>query len=143
MILFIKRRKVQIHLHLAITGLLAVGAQATLTAGTLYDFGGTANTSLAAETPTAYSLGAWTENYTGGSGTSEQIVCAVGFSTTLNTCGNPGPGSAQHISIPAFPGGTTPPGTNYLEDDGDPAYGAPISTDLTGLIVGGHYQISF
>jgi hypothetical protein len=126
--------------------LCAIGAQATLTASTSYSFGTSTNISFASE-PTAYTAGVWTENYTG---TTEQIVCVVGLTVAneTNTCGNPGPGTSQHISITTGgqPGNSTilPTGTTqYAEIDGDPAYGAPISTNMTGLTIGATYQVSF
>lgn len=143
-------------------------AQATLSATNSYSFPfGTANVTSSSGTPAnsggntfdsgggdpTYTAGAWTEDYYGtNTTTGEQIVCVVGLGLTTaqeaNTCGNPGPGTAQHIGITeggepgnssSLPAGTT----NYLEIDGDPAYGAPVSTDLTGLTVGNVYQLSF
>jgi hypothetical protein len=129
--------------------LCAIGAQATLNASTSYSFGAPTNISFASET-TPYSAGVWTENYTGGTGTTEQIVCVVGLTVAdeTNTCGNPGPGTSQHIGITTAgqPGNSSilPIGTtNYAEIDGDPAYGAPISTAMTGLTIGATYQVSF
>jgi PEP-CTERM motif len=127
--------------------LTLICAQATLTANPTYSFGPTIDTSFATN---AYTAGVWTEVFTGGAGTTEQIVCMVGLTVAdeTNTCGNPGPGSSAHISITTagqpgnsaiLPSGTT----NYLEADGDPAWGAPVWTNVTGLIVGGQYQLSF
>jgi hypothetical protein len=115
-------------------------AQATLTASTTFSFGATSNISLASE-PTAFVAGSWTENE---NNANEQIVCVVALATTANSCGDPGPApNAQNIPITA-PTGTPGGGvTNYLMDDGDPQYGAPVSTPLTGLTVGDVYTISF
>src|SRR5437016_13465378 len=113
-------------------------AQAKLTATTTYDFGATNNISFASS-PNPYVKGAWTESFTGGAGTTEQIVCVVALANTGHICGNPGPGSSVNIGIPAAPGNTgiLPVGTtNYVVVDGDPTWGAPIWTNMTGLAVG-------
>jgi hypothetical protein len=129
-----------------------LGGQATLTASTSYSFGAATNVTFdsGGASPT-YTAGVWTENFTGtNTTTTEQIVCVVGMTVPdeTNTCGNPGPGNAAHIGITTGgqPGNSSilPTGTTqYAEIDGDPAYGAPISTDMTGLVVGAIYQISF
>ncbi len=124
--------------------LAALCAQTTLTATTSYNLGTPTNASLASS---AYVSGAWTEVYSGTSRTTtEQIDCAVALANISNVCGNPGPGSSAHISIPAAPGNTgiLPGGTaKYLMVDGDPAWGAPVWTNMTGLTVGDSYQVSF
>lgn len=125
-------------------------AQATSMASTSYSFGTTTQITFdsGGASPT-YTRGVWTENFTGtNTTTTEQIVCVVGLTVAneTNTCGNPGPGTAQHISITTGgqPTGTLPVGTtNYAEVDGDPDYGAPISTQMTGLSIGSTYQVSF
>lgn len=130
----------------ALAVLLAVGAQGTVRASTSYSFGSSSNLSLASES-TPYVAGSWTEAFFGTiSTTNEQIDCIVALTTTTNTCGNPGPGTSQHISLPAasgnrkiLPAGTT----NYLEVDGDPTYGAPVWTTMQNLLVGQNYTISF
>jgi len=125
--------------------------QATLSATTTYSFGTIPITapnngngiSLASE---SYLAGVWTENYSGGTGTTQQIVCVVALAIITDTCGNAGPGTAQHIPLYSAPGNTAslPTGTtNYLLDDGDWHYGAPVSTNMTGLVSGATYQISF
>lgn len=119
-------------------------AQATLTGTTTYSMGTNINTSFDTN---GYTEGVWTEN----DGTAnQQIVCVVGFTVAneTNTCGNPGPGTSQHISIttggqPANTAILPAWVTNYAEIDGDPTYGAPISTEMTGLTVGGQYQVTF
>jgi hypothetical protein len=131
--------------------LCAFGAQATLTASTSYSFGTNTNVTFDSGTvnPT-YTAGVWTEDFNGtNTTTTEQIVCVVGMTVAneTNTCGNPGPGNAAHIGITtggqpgssALPTGTT----NYAEIDGDPSYGAPVSTNMTGLTIGATYQVSF
>jgi|GEM_PF-2073249 hypothetical protein len=127
--------------------LLALASASAVFATTSYSFGTNTQIAFASGSP-AYTAGVWTENYTGGAGTTEQIVCVVGLLSAdiSNTCGNPGPGSSQHVSIPAQPGNSSIlPGsvTNYVEVDGDPTWGAPISTTMSGLTIGGQYQISF
>ncbi len=119
------------------------GGQAMLNANTTYTFGAATNVSLASS---SYTSGVWTEVFTGGVGTSEQIDCLPSLANFTNICGNPGPGSAQHITLPAAPGNTAilPGGTtNYLMVDGDNTYGAPVWTSMTGLTVGAHYVVSF
>jgi hypothetical protein len=132
--------------------LALVCAQATLTASTSYSFGSTNQITFdsAGASPT-YTRGVWTENFTGtNTTTTEQIVCVVGLTVAneTDTCGSPGPGTAQSISITKggqpgnsviLPSGTT----NYAEVDGDPNYGAPISTQMTGLTINATYQVSF
>jgi len=133
--------------------LLVLCAQATVRANTTYNltFGAYSNESLQ-YTGNNYISGYWTEANGGTYGSGEQIVCMVTNSTTTNTCGNPGPGTAQHIPIYTPPsnyaiwGGTST--STYLEDDGDPAYGAPIYTDLDAangdaLVLGDSYTLSF
>ncbi|HLH41157.1 MAG TPA: PEP-CTERM sorting domain-containing protein [Bryobacteraceae bacterium] len=127
--------------------LALVSAPGALFATTSYSFGSNTQIAFASGSP-AYTAGVWTENYTGGGGTTEQIVCVVGLLSAdiSNTCGNPGPGSSQHVSIPAQPGNSAilPGGvTNYVEVDGDPTWGAPISATMSGLTIGNQYQISF
>lgn len=127
--------------------------QATLSANTTYNlsFGTYSNESLQ-YTGNNYISGDWTEINGGTYGSGQQIVCMVANNTTTNTCGNAGPGSAQHIPIYTPPsnyaiwGGTST--STYLEVDGDPAYGAPIYTDLDAansdaLVVGDSYTLSF
>jgi hypothetical protein len=157
------------HLRFTLAVVLSLFAQAALTASTAYNFASpTLSTNVGGATfdsgganPT-YTSGVWTENFTGtNTGTSEQIVCTVGIGLTAaqqaNTCGNPGPGSAAHIGVATnvnpvnnavvgqpLNSAALPAGTNfYAEDDGDPTYGAPISTQMTGLTVGATYQLSF
>ena len=126
---------------------------ATLSANTTYDlsFGSYSNEALQ-YTGNNNVSGDWTEIAGGTYGSGEQIVCMVADTTTTNTCGNAGPGSAQHIPIYTPPsnyatwGGTAT--STYLEDDGDPAYGAPIYTDLDSansdqLTAGVEYTLSF
>jgi hypothetical protein len=126
--------------------LTLVCAQATLTATTTYSFGTGTQTSFATN---SYTAGVWTENFSGTVGaTTQQIVCVVGFTVAdeQNTCGNPGPGNSAHISVDTTGGqpANAPGGiSNYIEIDGDPQYGAPISTEMTGLIVGATYKVSF
>jgi hypothetical protein len=122
--------------------LVALSAPA-LFATTSYSFG--TNDNVAFETTTGPSPynGVWTENDGGTYASTEQIVCVVALTNITNTCGDPGPGSAQYISIPSAPSGTPGSVTNYLEDDGDPQYGAPVSTNITGLTSGDTYEISF
>jgi hypothetical protein len=128
-------------------------AQAAVWANTTYNltFGAYSNESLQ-YTGNNYISGDWTEINGGTYGSGEQIVCMVANTTTTNTCGNPGPGSAQHIPIYTPPsnyalwGGTST--STYLEVDGDPAYGAPVYTDLDAansdaLVVGDSYTLSF
>lgn len=124
--------------------------QATLTADTTYSLGANTNVSFDSNTPT-YESGAWNEAYTGGAGTGEQIVCAVANASTSNVCGavggGSGPGNANDISIPAAPANASITGaSSYIMIDGDPDYGAPVYTALTGataLVVGQEYQLSF
>src|SRR5262249_1281133 len=134
----------QIRFAFAVALLLC--AQATVTASTSYSFGTTNNVSLASESP-AYTAGVWTEAFHGTTATTtQQIDCIVALTTTANTCGNPGPGTSQHIGLPAAPGnrGILPTGTtNYLEVDGDPTYGAPVWTTMQNLVVGVTYTVSF
>jgi hypothetical protein len=105
-----------------------------------------------------YTSGMWTEDFTGtNTTTGEQIVCTVGVGLTVaeqaQTCGNPGPGSAANIGVndnvnssnvvTGQPTGTLPTGTtDYIEDDGDPTYGAPVSVTMN-LTPGQSYQLSF
>lgn len=120
---------------ICVLAVLALGALPAC-ASTTYSFGSTNNVSFNGGTE-----GSWTEanNLSG-----QQIVCVVGIGTTTNTCGDPGPGTANSIPITAPGTGTLPGGvTNYAMIDGDPQYGAPIYTDMTGLTVGDSYTISF
>lgn len=121
-------------------------AQATLTASTSFSFGSTNDISFDTGS-TPYTQGVWTEKYFGTVGnTDQQIVCVVAVADITNVCGSPGggngPGSAQTISVPVAPSGSIPT-SNYLLIDGDPQYGAPVWTQLSGLSVGGSYTISF
>jgi hypothetical protein len=137
--------------HVALITLFC--AQATVSANTSYNltFGSYSNQSLQ-YTGNNYVSGDWTEMNGGTYGSGQQIVCMVSNATTTNTCGNPGPGSSQHIPIYTPPsnyaiwGGTST--STYFEVDGDPAYGAPIYTDLDAangdaLVVGDSYTLSF
>lgn len=149
--------------------LLAFCVQATVTASVTYNFGtaiqysfasgneagigNPAYTANGAATSTGTNPG-WTEDVLGTTGTTtQQIVCVVGIALTAaqekTTCGNPsGPGSSVAIGITsegepgnaaALPNGTV----NYLQVDGDPTYGAPVSTTLSGLLLNTTYTISF
>jgi hypothetical protein len=135
------------HHRSALVVLTLFCAHSTLSANTTYDFGGTTNVSFATTSYTvAGTLASWTEAYTGGAGTTEQIDCLVAVLNITDTCGSPGPGSSKHIGIPSAPSnsGILPAGTtNYVEVDGDPTWGAPAWTTMTGLTVGGEYEISF
>jgi PEP-CTERM motif len=129
------------HLRSTLAALLILCAQAA-TANTTYTFGAATNASLDSNLP-VYTAGVWTEIT---NNTSEQIDCMVVMANITDTCGSPGPGSSQHIGIPSAPTNTAilPTGTTtYLEVDGDPTWGAPVSTDMTGLIVGQEYSVSF
>jgi hypothetical protein len=119
-------------------------APGILSAGTTYNlngnFGSTASTGYSIY-PTASPVADWTENYVN---TGEQIDCVLALAQTTHVCGNPGPGNAVNINIPAAPGGSLPGGVvNYLLVDGDPRYGGPVSTNLTGMTIGLLYQVSF
>lgn len=142
--------------------------QATVTASVSYDFGTATQYSFAsgneagAGNPIYTANGdatslptdpGWTEDVLGTTGsTTQQIVCVVGVALTTapgsesNTCGNPGPGNSKNIGITeeGEPTGSLPTGTNnYLEVDGDPTWGAPVSTTLSGLLLNTTYTISF
>lgn len=127
--------------------LLIVGcASGTLSATTSYSFGTSTQISFDSGSK-PYTQGVWTELDNTGN---QQIVCVVGLTTAdeSNTCGNPGPGSSQHISITTGgqPGNSTilPTGTSeYVEIDGDPTYGAPIAAGMSGLTANSYYQITF
>lgn len=130
------------HLRSTLVPALTLFCASTLMANTTYSFGPAVNESLDANNP-VYTAGVWTEVT---NNSTEQIDCMVQVLDITNTCGNPGPGSSQHISIPSAPSNSSilPSGTNtYLEVDGDPTWGAPVWTDMTGLLVGDEYQISF
>jgi hypothetical protein len=135
------------HLRSALVVLTLFCLHSTLSANITYDFGSTTNVSLATTSYTvAGSVSSWTEAYTGGTGTTEQIDCLVAVLNITDTCGSPGPGSSKHIGIPSAPSGSgiLPAGTaNYLEVDGDPTWGAPVWTNMTGLTVGAKYELSF
>jgi hypothetical protein len=123
-------------------------AQATLTASTSYSFG--INQPFDLYNGTA---GVWNDTVASGSaGTGESIVCINAIGNTADVCGNPGPDDSASISIPAAPGNQTivPPNPspgatsiNYLIEDGDPTYGAPVWTDMTGLTPGDNYILTF
>jgi len=142
--------------RISLLALLTLGVQASLSATTLYSLGTLNNISFADESngsaSAPYVAGVWTEDFTGGTGTTQQIVCVVALTNLTDTCGNGsggnGPGNAVNISLPAnsaptntgiLPGGVT----NYIEIDGDNQYGAPVSTPLTGLSIGTHYTVTF
>jgi hypothetical protein len=134
--------------------------QYSLASGNEGGIGNPIYTANGAATSTALNPG-WTEDVLGTtSTTTQQIVCVVGVSLTptsgeKNTCGTPGPtnggngaagpGSAAGIGITSEgePAGTPTGITNYLEVDGDPTYGAPVSTTLSGLLLNTTYTISF
>jgi hypothetical protein len=123
--------------------LALVCAQATLKASTSYLFGTTNEISFAAGS-TAYTAGVWAEDFSGTIGTTtQQIDCVVDFTTTTHTCGSPVTGNAKNIPISGEPTGTPGTAVNYVEVDGDPEFGAPISTTMSGLTIGDTYQISF
>jgi hypothetical protein len=128
-------------------GVVALGALPAA-ASTQYDFGTASTISLSDET-TSYSAdginGTWTEAFSGGTGTTQQIDCVVPYAGTSDVCGTSGThlGSAGGVSLPSAPGGTTPAGSNYLMVDGSPQYGAPVWLDMTGLQSGDTYSISF
>jgi len=113
-------------------------------ANTSYSFGTTDPFDMYNGTTTS-PAGVWNETIAPGA-TSQSIVCINALANTSKVCGNPGPDDSVSISIPAEPGNSTilPAGTtNYLIIDGDDTYGAPVSTDMTGLIVGATYQVTF
>jgi hypothetical protein len=150
------------HMHLGSTLLAALTllcAQATVSANTTFNltFGSYVNESLQFAGNNSVS-GDWTEIPGGSNSTTEQIACMVSNTITpgttsanngTSTCGSPsGPGAAGHISIYASPtnysiwGGTST--STYFEDDGDPAYGAPIYMNASAdLIAGDSYTLSF
>ncbi len=113
-----------------------------MNASTSYSFGATTQVSFATN---AYAEGVWAE-VQNPSITTEQIVCVVGLTVAdeSNTCGNPGPGSSQHIGITTGGQPANAPGTfsNYVEVDGDYQWGAPVWTAMS-LTPGDEYQISF
>lgn len=144
-----------------VVSLALLGAQTTLTASTSYGFGTIPTTPNPPNNGVGVSLGnenylagVWTETNVNGvtttannGNTDENIVCIVTLAGTTNVCGNPGPNGAASISIPAAPTNTAPLTgagvTNYLLTDGDPQWGAPVWTQLNGLVSGDGYQISF
>lgn len=121
-------------------------------ASTTYDFGSATNISLSDET-TSYSAagtnGTWTEDYVTGGPDEEQIDCVVAVGTTADVCGTSGThlGAAANVSLTGdAPTGSLPScSTNcgYLLADGAPQYGAAVSIDMTDLVVGDVYQISY
>lgn len=118
-------------------------AQATVTASTSYSFGTNNNTSFGSE---SYQEGVWSETNFNSTTFPENITCVVGLSTTQYTCGDHGPTGAYTIDIPAAPGNAEilPNGVNnYVMIDGDPAWGAPVWTEMTGLTIGNTYLVSF
>jgi hypothetical protein len=137
-------------------------AQATVRANTTYNlvFGNYVNESLQYAGNLDVS-GDWTEIPGGSSGGTEQIACMVsnsgivaGTASANNgtpTCGNPGPGAANNISIYTPPsnyalwgGASSGANSTYFEDDGDPDYGAPIYFNASAdLIAGDSYTLSF
>jgi hypothetical protein len=127
------------NLRVTLVVLLSLGCgQATLTASTSYSFGSVTPFDL-------YNgeAGVWNDTVAAGTaGAGESIVCINAVGNIANVCGNPGPDDSKNISIPADPGN---PGTitNYLIADGDPTYGAPVYTDMTGLVVGDNYILNF
>jgi hypothetical protein len=139
------------HMKIRVTLVVLVSllcAQATMKASTTYSFGSPTQVQVSFAT-NAYTAGVWTENYTGSlANTTEQIVCVVGLTVAdeQNTCGNPGPGNSAHISVDTTggqPGNAPGALTNYLEIDGDPTWGAPVSTEMTGLTPGDAYTLTF
>jgi hypothetical protein len=118
-------------------GVIALAALPVCASTVSFGFGATNEVSYN-ETGTE---GSWTEI---GSLAGQQIDCVVAIGTTTHVCGDPGPGTAANIPITA-PGAGTLPGTitNYTTFDGDPQFGAPIYTNMTGLTVGTAYILSF
>jgi hypothetical protein len=119
-------------------------AQATMTATTSYSFGTVQPFDLYNGTTTS-AAGVWKETIAPGV-TTQSIVCVNAIGNTSNVCGNPGPDASVSISLPSAPQNQAilPAGTtNYLIVDGDDTYGAPVSTDMTGLTVGSTYVVTF
>jgi hypothetical protein len=113
-------------------------------ANTTYSFGSVDPFDMYNGTTTS-EAGVWNETIAPGV-TSQSIVCINALANTGNVCGNPGPDDSVSINLPAAPGNTTilPTGTsNYLIVDGDDRYGAPVSTDMTDLVVGATYVVTF
>ena len=123
---------------ICVFGVVALGALPAGASTVSFGFGGTNQVSFNGGTE-----GSWTEFQNGGI-TTQQIDCVVGIGTTTHVCGDPGLGSSNNIPITA-PGAGTLPGTitNYALVDGDPQWGAPIYTNMTGLTTGTTYTVSF
>jgi hypothetical protein len=132
------------NLRLAPAALLTLSWAQWASANTSYSFGTTNPFDMYNGTSTS-AAGVWNETINS-TITSQSIVCINAIANTANVCGNPGPDDSVSISIPTAPANSAilPAGTtNYLIDDGDDRYGAPISTDMTGLTVGATYQVTF
>lgn len=113
-------------------------------ATTSYSFGTVSPFDLYNGTTTS-EAGVWNETIAPGK-TSQSIVCINALANIATVCGAPGPDDSVSINLPAAPTNTAilPAGTtNYLIMDGDDTYGAPVSTEMTGLTVGGTYQVTF
>jgi hypothetical protein len=113
-------------------------------ANTSYSFG-TVNPFDMYNGTTTSPAGVWNETINAAV-TSQSIVCVNALANIATVCGSPGPDDSVSVSIPAAPGNTAilPTGTtNYLIVDGDDTYGAPVSTDMTGLTVGVGYEVTF
>jgi hypothetical protein len=116
---------------------------------TYFSFGTTQPFDLYNGTATS-EAGVWNEII--GPGTTKQSIdCINAITNTANVCGNPGPDQSVSINLPSAPGnqGIVPANpvvgatTNYLLIDGDDTYGAPVYTEMTGLVSGATYTISF
>ncbi len=120
---------------LAALGLVC--AQAIVTAST--NFGSNLNQSFGSN---GYVEGNFQETQYSGL-PDENIDCVVAPTNISKICGNPGPAGAVSVSIPNAP--SNPPSgiTNYVMVDGDPDWGAPIWTSLTGLTVNASYTVTF
>jgi len=134
------------NLRVTLVALLAFTcAQATMTATTSYSFGSATQFDLYNGVTTS-AAGVWNETINTNL-TSQSIVCVNALANLTSVCGNPtGPDDSVSINLPSAPQNQAilPTGTtNYLIIDGDDTYGAPVSTDMTGLTVGANYVVTF
>jgi len=67
------------------------------------------------------------------------LNCLVYAGDTTSLCGTQFGGGFTFWVNP----GPSPNGGNYFAMDGDPSYSSPLNQDLTGLVVGAQYQITF
>ena len=124
------------------------GATATLANGS-FDVTGTTTGAYWGTSNITAGLQGWT--LLGYTGSNAQIECVVAGPSNGQICNGNDPSTYDssgthkgqyYFSLYQYPG-ASPAGGNYFLADGDPGYNTALQQNVTGLVVGNSYQVSF